>query len=153
MKTKESRIRERENERPMRGFTVVETLVALLLIALALVLVSNIIVTAAGVYKKSQLRLQAEQEIESRKNRLLSGPFDSVELQEGHYLKEDPLFKMKWDIKNITPTLKLIDISITYKYNYYRLTGKTYFYKSKYINTSNTNNNNTSTNTNQQQDQ
>jgi prepilin-type N-terminal cleavage/methylation domain-containing protein len=153
MKTKENRIRERENEQPGRGFTIIETLIALLLIALALVLVSNIIVSAVGVYKKSHLRLQAEQEIGSCKNRLLSGPFDSVELQEGHYLKEDSLFKMKWDIKSITPTLKLINIAITYKYNYYRLTRKTYFYKSKYINTSNTNNNNTSTNTNQQQDQ
>ena len=131
-----------------QGFTILETLISLMLIALGVVLVSNIIVSAIDVYKKTQLRFQAEQGIEWRRNQLLSRAFDAAELHDGHYLKEDSRFRMNWDIKSITPTLKLIDLSITYKYNYYRLTKKAYFYKSKYINTANT-----STNINQQQDQ
>lgn len=116
------------------GFTILETLIALLIAALALVLVSNIIVSAIGVQKRSYIRLQITQKIESCKNQLLSKPFDADELQDGHNSKEDHLFILKRDINRITPTLKVIHISVIYKYKYHRITKKTYFYKSKYIN-------------------
>ncbi|NIM13654.1 MAG: hypothetical protein GTO45_16170 [Candidatus Aminicenantes bacterium] len=118
----------------VNGFTILETFIALLIAALALVLVSNIIVSAIGVHKRSYIRLQITQKIESCKNQLLSKPFDAAELQDGHYSKEDHLFILKQDIISITPTLKIIHISVIYKYKYHRITKKTYFYKSKYIN-------------------
>lgn len=135
MKIKKKTSRQQRKQFKVNGFTILETLIALLITALALLLVSNIIVSAIGVYKRSYIHMQITQKIEFCKNQLQSKPFDAGELQDGHYSKEDHLFILKLDINSITPTLKIIYISVIYKYKYYRITKKSYFYKSKFINT------------------
>ncbi len=112
-----------------KGFTLVETLFSLLLILLAILLMTRVIICAVDGLKKSRIRFNTIQEIESRKNRLLSTPFDSVELEDGSYSKEENHFKMKWIIKSITPTLKVIDLWVSYR----GLTKRAYFYRSKFI--------------------
>lgn len=121
------------------GFTLIETLVSLLLIALAILLISEVIVCAIDGHKKSQIRFKIGQEIESCKNRLLAKSFDSVELKDGSYSKEENHCTMTWDIKSITPTLKMIHLSVEFEYRFKGLTKREYFYKSKYIKNNETN--------------
>ena len=119
----------RQTNMKTKGFTLVETLFSLLLISLAILLITRIIICALDGHKKSQIRFKTLQEIEFCKNQLLSKPFDSVELEEGSYSKEENHFKMKWIIKSITPTLKIIDLWVSYR----GLTKRAYFYRSQYI--------------------
>jgi len=112
-----------------KGFTLIETLVSLLLIAMAILLIAKVIVCAFDGLKKSRIRLNVSQEMESCKNQLLSKSFDCNELKAGSYSKKENHIKKNWEIKSITPTLKIIHLSISYK----GLTKRVYFYKSKYI--------------------
>jgi len=111
------------------GFTIIETLFSLLLISLALVSISQMITAAIDAQKKSTLRFNMQQKIEYCRNQLVSKSFAAAELEEGSYsIVETPL-KINWDIKNISPALKLIHLSVSYK----KITKKAYFYISKYI--------------------
>jgi Tfp pilus assembly protein PilV len=111
------------------GFTIIETLFSLLLISLALVSISQMITAAIDAQKKSTLRFNMQQKIEYCRNQLVSKSFAAAELEEGSYsIVENPL-KINWDIKNISPALKLIHLSVSYK----KITKKAYFYISKYI--------------------
>ena len=112
-----------------KGFTLIETLVSLVLIALAILLIAKVIVCAFDGHKKSRIRLNVSQELEFCKNQLLSKSFDSDELKVGSYSKKENHIKKNWQIKSITPTLKIIHLVISYK----GLTKRVYFYKSKYI--------------------
>jgi len=111
------------------GFTIIETLFSLLLISLALVSVAQVITTAINAQKVSNLHFMMQQKIEYCRNQLVSKPFAAIELEEGSYsIKEYPL-EINWNIKDISPTLKLIHLSVSYK----KITKKAYFYISKYI--------------------
>jgi type II secretory pathway pseudopilin PulG len=111
------------------GFTIIETLFSLLLISLALMSIAQMITTAIDAQKKSKIRFNMQQKIEYCRTQLVSKTFAAAELEEGSYsILGNPL-KINWDIKNISPTLKLIHLSVLYK----KITKKVYFYKSKYI--------------------
>lgn len=112
-----------------RGFTIIETLFSLLLISLALMSIAQMITAAIDAQKKSNLRFMMQQKIEYCRDQLVSKPFAAVELEEGSYSIEEKPLKINWDIKNISPTLKLIHLSVSYK----NITKKAYFYISKYI--------------------
>ena len=111
------------------GFTIIETLFSLLLISLALMSISQMITAAIGAQKKSSLRFNMQQKIEYCRNQLLSKSFAAAELEEGSYSTAENPLKINWDIKNISPTLKFIHLSVSYK----KITKKAYFYKSRYI--------------------
>jgi hypothetical protein len=117
------------------GFTIVEALVNLMLMLFALLMISTALISAIDGYKKSFLRFTMTGELESCKNRLLSKPFDARELEDGNYAEEDRLCRMKWNITTLSPSLKIIRLSITYHYKYGPVTQKTCFYKSKFIET------------------
>lgn len=111
------------------GFTIIETLFSLLLISLALVSISQMIITAIDAQKKSALRFNMQQKIEYCRNQLVSKTFTAAELEEGSYSTAEHPLKINWNIKNISPTLKVIHLSVSYK----NITKKAYFYISKYI--------------------
>ena len=111
------------------GFTIIETLFSLLLISLALMSIAQMITAAIDAQKKSNLRFMMQQKIENYQNQLVSKSFAAVELEEGSYSNEEFPLKINWEIKNISPTLKLILLSVSYK----KITKKAYFYISKYI--------------------
>ena len=110
------------------GFTIVETLCSLLLAALAVLLLAQTMVSAMDTDKQSALRFNMLQTMEYYKNQLVSKPFDDPQLTAGNYSDEDKdkHFKMKWVISDISPTLKAVDFSISYK----SLGKRSYFYKS-----------------------
>jgi Tfp pilus assembly protein PilV len=111
------------------GFTIIETLFSLLLISLALVSISQMITAAIDAQRKSTIRFNMQQKIEYCRNQLVSKSFAAAELEEGSYSTAENPLKINWDIKNISPTLKLIHLSVSYK----KITKKAYFYKSMYI--------------------
>ena len=113
-----------------RGFTIIETLFSLLLLSLALMSIAQMITAAIDAQKKSNLRFMMQQKIEYCQNQLVSKSFTAAELEEGSYSTEENPLKIDWDIKNISPTLKLIHLSVSYKM---KITKKAYFYISKYI--------------------
>jgi len=111
------------------GFTIIETLFSLLLISLALMSISQMIITAISAQQKSILRFNMQQKIEYCRDQLVSKSFAAVELEEGSYSTIENLLKIDRHIKNISPTLKLIHLTVSYK----KITRETYFYISKYI--------------------
>ncbi|MGD2089679.1 MAG: hypothetical protein PVH61_26115 [Candidatus Aminicenantes bacterium] len=125
----------KKNKEPVKkpvkdsGFTIIETLFSLLLISLALMSISQMITAAIAAQKKSTLRFNMQQKIEYCRNQLASKSFAAAELEEGNYSTLENPFKINWDIRNISPTLKLIRLSVSYK----KITKKAYFYISKYI--------------------
>ena len=123
------KIKKMKQQEKEKGFTLVELLVSLMLILVALLFILNIIVFSIDGSKKSTIRLQVSQKLESCKNLLLSKPFDSEGLKDGHSSIDEAPFKTYQDIICISPTLKRIKISIFYK----SLSRQIFFYKSKYI--------------------
>ncbi|UCH92520.1 MAG: prepilin-type N-terminal cleavage/methylation domain-containing protein [Candidatus Aminicenantes bacterium] len=122
---------EQEKQKPGKdkGFTIIETLFSLLLIALVLLFIAKMIAYGIEAHRKSFIRFNMLQKIENCKNQLAAKAFDANELEQGSYSHRDHIFKMNWDINNISPTLKLIRVSISYK----SLTKRAYFYRSKHI--------------------
>ena len=128
---KHNKKNKKQFKRPVKdnGFTIIETLFSLLLISLALISISQMIIAAIDAQKKSSLRFNMQQKIEYCRNQLVSKPFADPELEEGSYSCADPLLKIKWDIQDISPTLKSIHLAVSYK----KITKEAYFYISKYI--------------------
>ncbi|MCP5049118.1 MAG: hypothetical protein GY940_18255 [bacterium] len=113
------------------GFIIIETLVSLLLVALSVVTVSKMIVSAFQGYKKSKIGFSMLQETQSFKYRLLSASFDALEWSNGSYTQDKDPFKFRWDIMSIDPGLKIARLWLSYKYN--GLTTRSFFYKSRHI--------------------
>jgi Tfp pilus assembly protein PilV len=111
------------------GFTLMETLISLLLVLIGVLFVTRVIMFSLDLNKKSRLRLKLWQQANNQIHTLLSKPFDSDILVPGNHSTQEDLLKIKWKVKPVTPTLKRIDISIVYK----QLTREEYFYKSKTI--------------------
>ena len=112
-----------------KGFTIIETFFSILLILLALVFTAKMMECAFDAQRKSKVRFNMSQLSEIYKNRLLSKPFEAGALKEGRYTKQDGPFKMNWDIDDVSPHLKTVRFSISYK----QLTKQSFFYISKYI--------------------
>lgn len=111
------------------GFTIIETLFSLLLISLALMSIAQMITAAIDSQKKAALRFNMQQKIEYCRNQLVSKSFAATELEEGSYSTVEYPLNINWDIKNISPALKLIHLSVSYK----KITKEAYFYISMYI--------------------
>ncbi len=122
----------RQNTRKnQKGFTLIETMISLVLVSMGLILISNIILFSMDAHRKSTIRFNMLQKLEYYKTKLITRPFDSSELQDGSYARDDEKFKLSWSIKSITPTLKKIRLTILYQGTVFNK--KIYFYKSKFI--------------------
>ena len=128
MKSKQNRMKQKGS----RGFTVIETLISLLLVVVIVSMVSNVMVSGLHGYKHSQARLQMSQELELQKNLLLSKSFNDVELTEGDYLKKAENFSIQWKIIDLSSSLKKISLFLLYNFEHSKVAKRMEFYKSKY---------------------
>lgn len=119
------------------GFTLIEVLISLLLVAAAIIATARIITFAFEEYRAAFTRYRMVQTIENFKNTLMTKPFDSSDLAYGSYSKNEDKFDLTWNIADLSQTLKKIKLSISYRggnISYRVGNKKVYFYKSKYIN-------------------
>jgi Tfp pilus assembly protein PilV len=111
------------------GFTLIETLVSLILVFMGVLFVTQTISFSMDYYKKSQLRLQVQQKLQSESHLLASKPFEAHELNQGEYSKDDDPFKITWNVCELTPTIKKITLTVTHK----QFSRKICLFKSKYL--------------------
>ena len=111
------------------GFTLIEVIVSWLLVLLALLFVGDIIIFSVSGTGMSRIRMEISQKLESCKTELAAKAFDSMEFDNGTSSTVDGPFKINRHITSLSPTLKRVTLSITYK----TLSKQIYFYKSKYI--------------------
>ena len=122
--------RENQHRKKTRGFTLIEVLVSLLLVTMAVVFISQTLITGIEIQRKSAIRFHLLQELENCKNELNCKSFDDVDLKQGSYSKKIAAAEICWDISDISPTLKIIRLVISAKY----AARRSYFFKSRYIN-------------------
>lgn len=115
------------------GFTLIETLVALVLILFVFMGISRMVVYSFDHYKKSRLDLEMRQTLESRRDQLLGTAYSAPEMTEGNHTGAAGSYSLEWEIRHLSSTLKKVKLSISYKYKDSILTRHTYFYKSKFI--------------------
>ena len=113
-----------KKETKNNGFTLIEVLVSLILIALTLVSAARIISFALDAYRKSVIRFTMVQEMENCRNELLAKPFDSIDLADGEYTKQDGKIILNWHIESLSPEIKRVRLSVSYKVH----KKKIYFY-------------------------
>lgn len=112
-----------------KGFTLLEVMISLMLVLLVMLFVSGVMIYSLDGLKKSRLRLIISQRLEEDKNRLLSKSFDAPELYPKHWINKEGLFQFSGDIRDIEPTLKRIQLTMSYR----TFTQKMIFYKSMHI--------------------
>jgi len=115
-----------------KGFTLIETLVSMILVLWVVLTAGMLLCSALKGYRNSRAAFKIMVETEYLKNRFLSYPFDSKHWLEGNYMEEGNPYKKNWSVKNISPTLKIIHLSLVDKGR-----GKNeriWFYKSSTIN-------------------
>ncbi len=119
------------NSRPHQstGFTLIETLVSFFLVFMGVLFITQMIFFSLDYYKKSLLRLNLQQKLQSETQLLTSKPFDATELNTGIYVKKDDPFKITWEVFDLTPTIKKIVLSVGHK----QFSRRVCFFKSKYI--------------------
>jgi Tfp pilus assembly protein PilV len=126
---KKNLVRKKNEAVGFSGFTLVETMVTLVLVLMGVVLISKTLIFGLDSLKRSRLRLQLQESIQSQCQALMSRPYDSSDLAPGPKTKPEPPFRIHWDVSEISPGLKRVSVSAGNG----RLTVRTYFYKSKYI--------------------
>jgi type II secretory pathway component PulJ len=114
------------------GFTLIETMVSLLLVLLAALLGARMVSSALDGYKRSRIAFNLMQETEWVKNRLLAKPFESGEWKDGTFKSENGPLKIAWEIKGLSTSLKIAKLYIVDQIS--GAARRTSFYKSKYIN-------------------
>lgn len=133
VKIREVKRNQQQMYRQERGFTVVETLVALLLVVLAAAFIGNTILCSIDSQRRSTLRFNMCSQLEFYKNRLLAVSFDAPGMATGNYEEESGPFKLTWTIMPISPDLKIVRLTISFLYRDKHISKDTYLYKSRYI--------------------
>jgi Tfp pilus assembly protein PilV len=118
-----------KKEMKSKGFSFIEVLFSLLLVSLVLISLVRLITFSLDEYRKSAKRYNMMQKMENCTNRLMAKDFDSTDLGEGDYQKNEEKIELTWKIESLSPTLKKIRLAVSYKI--YKK--KIYFYKSKFI--------------------
>lgn len=96
-----------------KGFTLVETLVALMLVTVAILSVALFLSFSLQQYRLSLVRFESAQKLENLKDRLLSSPFASSELAEGAHSAQEEKWKTEWVVSAVSPTLKQIAAAVS----------------------------------------
>ncbi|MEN8153579.1 MAG: prepilin-type N-terminal cleavage/methylation domain-containing protein [Acidobacteriota bacterium] len=116
-------------KRTKNGFTLIETLVSLLIISYSIIFFLNTILFSMQETGRSSVRFKVFQKIDFEKNRLLSIIFESPELTEGYSQKKENNMIISKQIVNRGPELKKIYIEVQYK----NFISKIVFFRSKII--------------------
>lgn len=111
------------------GFTLVETLVSLILVFMGVVFTARLITFSLDYCKKSEMRLHMQQKIQSESHLLSSKPYEAEELIQGTYNKEDKPYKITWEVSELSPTIKKITLTVARKEFSRRIS----LFKSKYL--------------------
>ena len=111
------------------GFTLVETLVSLVLVFIGVVFIARLITFSLDYYEKSELRLHMQQKLQSESHLLSSKPYEAKELIQGIYSKEDKPYKITWEVFELSPTIKKITLTVAHKQFSRRIS----LFKSKYL--------------------
>ncbi len=126
-----------KKETKANGFTLIEVLISLLLVSVAIIATARIITFAFEEYRAAVARYRLVQTIGNFENTLMTKPFDSNDLADGSYAKNEDKFDLAWNISGLSPTFKKIKLTVSHRGGNisYRVGKKTvYFYKSKFIN-------------------
>lgn len=115
--------------RQARGFTLIESLIALMLVALALVSLVKIVSFTSDEHNRSRTRFAMLQALQNEQHLLASKAFASDELRPGLYQKREGQFKITRHIGDLTSDLKKIQLKISRGI----LETKLSFYKSRFI--------------------
>ncbi len=113
-----------------KGFTIIETMISLMIIMVGVVQIAAIIGQSIHLSARSRRVFYINQKLENIRNKLLSENYDSIKLKAGKTTKNDDGYKVYLKIVDVTSSLKTINLSIIDK----GIRQKKYFYKSKYIN-------------------
>ena len=113
-----------------KGFTLVETMVALVIVAISVLMLAGVLVISMQSNRHASIRMQLSQVYDGYQNRLVSQPFDSALLSQGEHGKREEPFDVNWQTQTISNTLKKINLSVSYRSQTRR---KGYFYKSRLI--------------------
>ena len=123
-------MKQRKRTQKTKGFTLIETIVSLLLVSMALVMACKIIVYTRVAHQKSRARFTLLQEMESHKNRLTAMPFEATQLKPGQYSIHEGELSITLSIEAISPTLKEVRMLGVHS-RYRAATYKIRFFKSK----------------------
>ncbi len=113
-----------------KGFTIIETMVSILIIMFGVILIASILIHSIKVNKRTSDIFYIDQKADYVKNLLLSKSFNSTDLKEGESKKNDEDYKIIYKIIDRSDSLKEIILSVG-KNN---IKKKYVFFKSKYIN-------------------
>lgn len=120
-------MKQRKRTQKTKGFTLIETIISLLLVSMALLMACKIIVYTREAHQKSRARFSLLQEMESHKNRLMAMPFEATQLKPGKYSLHEGERSITLTIEVISPTLKVVRMfgvhtkyrAATYKIRFY----------------------------------
>lgn len=112
-----------------RGFILLETIVALLLIGLAIFPLAAAISHARHMQRLSELRLQVEQKLDEYQNVLLSLAQAHADVQPGNHERRETPFIARWHVLASEENLRAIRLTVAGN----RLQRVRLFYKSQLI--------------------
>ena len=112
-----------------KGFTLVETLVALTLLLLAVLFGARITAFALAQARQSSLRFRLIETSDYYKNYLSSLPFSAPDLADGSHRQNSQSFTVTWRVEPSEAGLKRIDLLVAGPNYSLPLT----FYKSHFI--------------------
>lgn len=112
-----------------RGFTLIETLIALALVSMAVLFMASALSYSHYQYRHSVRRFAAIQRLEDLKNQLLSLPYDSAESAIGVHFEREEGMRIDWIVSAASPDLKKIEGIVADS----ALKRSMVFYKSKYL--------------------
>jgi prepilin-type N-terminal cleavage/methylation domain-containing protein len=96
-----------------KGFTLVETLIALALVTMAILSTALFLSFSLQQYRLSILRFESALKMENLKDRLLSSPFESGELTDGGHSAQEEKWKTNWVVSTVSPGLKKIAATVS----------------------------------------
>jgi prepilin-type N-terminal cleavage/methylation domain-containing protein len=112
-----------------KGFTLIETMIALVLVTMAMLFMAAALSHSHSQYRLSFKRFAVIQRLENLKNQLLSLPFDSAESAIGVHSVREERIRIVWVVSASSPALKRIEGTV-----FDPLTKRTLvFFKSKFL--------------------
>ncbi len=112
-----------------KGFTLIETLVALTLLLLAILFSARVMSFALQQLRQSVLRFRLTETGDYYKHYLSSRPFPALELAEGDHRQKSREFLVTWQVEAVAAGLKRITLLAAAAH----ASVSTVFYKSNFI--------------------